>query len=88
MSLPAWIPITFELTVLFASVGMTLVYLYLNRIAPGMKPVILDERITSHMFAMTFEVDEDTNDEKKEELKKVLQDSGAVEVYEKNLEIS
>lgn len=83
LSLPAWIPITFELTVLFASVGMFLTYLYLNRLAPGVKPDIVDERTTSHMFAMTFEIDEHTTDAKKEEIKKVLSASGAVEIHEK-----
>lgn len=65
LSLPAWIPITFELTVLFASVGMFLTYLYLNRLAPGVKAEIVDERTTSHLFAMTFELDEHTSDSKK-----------------------
>lgn len=83
LSLPAWIPITFELTVLFASVGMFLTYLFLNRLAPGVKPDIIDERTTSHLFAITFELDEQTSQQKKEEIKKVLSESGAVEIHEK-----
>lgn len=85
LSLPAWIPITFELTVLFASVGMFLTYLYLNRLAPGVKPEIIDERTTSHLFAMTFEIDEHTTDSKKAEIRNVLTASGAVEIHEKEL---
>lgn len=85
-SLPAWIPITFELTVLFSAVGMTLTYLYLNRLAPGMKPKILDERITSHMFAMTFEIDGETSENKKQEIRSVLEANGAVEIHEKDLD--
>lgn len=85
LSLPSWIPITFELTVLFASVGMFLTYLYLNRLAPGMKAEIVDERTTCHMFAMTFEIDDHTTDAKKAEIRKVLSDSGAVEIHEKEL---
>ncbi|HNV99211.1 MAG TPA: DUF3341 domain-containing protein [Chitinophagales bacterium] len=85
LSLPSWIPITFELTVLFASVGMFLTYLYLNRLAPGMKSEIIDERTTCHMFAMTFEIDDHTTDAKKAEIRKVLSDSGAVEIHEKEL---
>lgn len=84
LSLPAWIPITFELTVLFASIGMTLTYLYLNRLAPGIKPKILDERITSHMFAMAFEIDPATSDDKKNEIRSILKLSGAVEIHEKD----
>lgn len=85
-SLPAWIPITFELTVLFSAVGMTLTYLYLNRLAPGIKPNILDERITSHMFAMTFELEADTAESKKEDIRKVLEANGAVEIHEKEMD--
>lgn len=40
-SLPAWIPITFELTVLFASVGMFLTFCYLCQMAPFVKKIIL-----------------------------------------------
>ncbi len=85
LSLPAWIPIIFELTVLFASVGMFFTYLYLNRLAPGMKPTILDERITSHLFAMTFEIDEHTSETSKEKIRTVLQNCGAVEIHEKEI---
>ena len=85
-SLPAWIPITFELTVLFAAVGMTLTYLYLNRLAPGIKHRILDERITSHMFAMSFEIDADTSDARKAEIRKALEANGAVEIHEQDLD--
>ena len=85
-SLPAWIPITFELTVLFSAVGMTLTYLYLNRLAPGMEPRVLDNRLTSHMFAMTFELEEDTPSEKREEIRKMLEAQGAVEVHEKDFD--
>ncbi|KRP08623.1 MAG: quinol:cytochrome C oxidoreductase, partial [Sphingobacteriales bacterium BACL12 MAG-120813-bin55] len=85
-SLPAWIPITFELTVLFSAVGMTLTYLYLNRLAPGIEPRVLDNRLTSHMFAMTFELEEDTPSEKREEIRKMLEAQGAVEVHEKDFD--
>jgi hypothetical protein len=71
---------------LFSAVGMTLTYLYLNRLAPGQEPKVLDERITSHMFAMTFEVDEHTSEEKKEEIRNLLKGQGAVEIHEKDLE--
>jgi hypothetical protein len=41
-SLPAMIPITFELTVLFAAVGMVLTYCYLNQIMPGLFVVAIE----------------------------------------------
>ena len=36
-SLPAWIPITFELTVLFSAVGMVLTFCYLCQLAPAVE---------------------------------------------------
>jgi hypothetical protein len=86
LSLPAYIPITFELTVLFASVGMVLLYMHLNRLAPGMPAQVLDERTTSHLFAMSFEVDEEIDDSKQEEIKNLLMENGAVEVSEKSFD--
>ena len=86
LSLPAYIPITFELTVLFASVGMVLLYMHLNRLAPGMPAPVLDPRQTSHMFVMSFEVDENTTDEQRAEITKVMEENGAVEINEKEVE--
>ena len=40
-SLPAWVPIMFELTVLFASVGMVLTFCYLCQLAPFVKKDLL-----------------------------------------------
>jgi hypothetical protein len=57
-SLPAWIPIIFELTVLFAAVGMVLTWCYLNQIMPGVKKHIFHPRQTDDLFVLTIEVDE------------------------------
>ena len=85
LSLPAWIPITFELTVLFASVGMFLTYLYLNRLAPGVKAEIVDERTTSHLFAMTFELDKNKDSNYINAVSELLKKEGAIEVYQKEV---
>jgi len=86
LSLPSFIPITFELTVLFASFGMVLLYLFINRLAPGMEPDILDPRTTSHMFLMGFEIDETASEGQISDVRRVLQETGAVEIAEKNIE--
>ena len=49
-ALPAFIPITFETTVLFASVGMTLTFCYLCQIAPFIKKHIFHPRATDDRF--------------------------------------
>ncbi len=55
-ALPAFIPIVFELTVLFAAVGMVLTFCYLNQIMPGVKKHLFHPRQTDDLFVMTIEV--------------------------------
>ncbi len=61
-SLPAWIPITFELTVLFASVGMVLTFCYLCQLAPFVKKDHFDLRSTDDLFVMALECTNKTNE--------------------------
>ncbi|HYC39756.1 MAG TPA: DUF3341 domain-containing protein [Chitinophagaceae bacterium] len=61
-SLPAWIPITFELTVLFASIGMVLTFCYLCQMAPFVKKDHFNLRSTDDLFVMALEATEKTND--------------------------
>src|SRR5580692_5967246 len=58
--LPAWIPITFELTVLFAAVGMTLTFCYLNQIMPGVKKHVFHPRQSDDLFVMAIEINKHT----------------------------
>ncbi len=55
-SVPAFIPITFELTVLFAAVGMVTVFYIINGLAPGASPRRLHDRITDDKFCIAFDV--------------------------------
>lgn len=82
-ALPSFIPITFELTVLFAAVGMFFVYIIRNGLYPGATPRILDPRITDDRFALTFEVDENTPQSHIDKIVSLLKGNGAVEVSSK-----
>ncbi len=62
-ALPAWIPITFELTVLFASVGMVLTFCYLCQMAPFVKKHIFNIRASDDLFVMVIECTAKTNTE-------------------------
>ena len=62
-SLPAWIPITFELTVLFASIGMVLTFCWLCQLAPFVKKDHFNPRSTDDTFVMALECTEKTNDQ-------------------------
>lgn len=72
--LPAFIPITFELTVLFAAVGMVMTFCYLCQLMPGVKKHIFDLRQTDDKFVMVMEV---TARSTEEELKSYLASVGA-----------
>ena len=61
-SLPAFIPITFELTVLFAAVGMVLTFCYLNQIMPGVKKHVFHPRQTDDTFVVAIELSEHTSE--------------------------
>jgi hypothetical protein len=60
-ALPAFIPITFELTVLFASVGMVYTFCWLCQMAPFVKKHIFHPRQTDDIFAMVIECTPSTN---------------------------
>lgn len=57
-SVPAFIPITFELTVLFAAWGMTITFYTICGMWPGVKAKTLDDRITDDKFCLAFDVTE------------------------------
>jgi hypothetical protein len=75
--LPAFIPITFETTVLFASVGMTLTFCYLCQIAPFIKKHHFHPRATDDLFVMAIECTAKTNEN---EVIAFLQANGAIEI--------
>ncbi|HVI48897.1 MAG TPA: DUF3341 domain-containing protein [Chitinophaga sp.] len=81
--LPAFIPITFELTVLFAAVGMVMTFCYLCQIMPGVKKHIFHPRQTDDKFVMVIELTEKTN---AEEVKNFLTAAGAHDVNEQKAE--
>lgn len=75
--LPAYIPITFELTVLLSAVGMTMTYCWLNQMMPGVKKHHFSPRATDDAFVMVIELTAQSNEE---EIKSFLQTNGAIEI--------
>lgn len=75
--LPAFIPITFELTVLFSAVGMVLTFCYLCQLAPFVKKHHFHARATDDLMVMVLECTSRTNEE---EARAFLASVGAKEI--------
>nr|MBS0037385.1 DUF3341 domain-containing protein [Saprospiraceae bacterium] len=80
----SFIPITFELTVLFSAVGMVIVFLTICGLGPGVTEKVLDLRITDDKFCLAFDVSK-MEEEEQSELKKFFEQTGASEINTKTI---
>lgn len=83
-SVPAFIPITFEVTVLFASVGMVVTFYTICGMAPGVTNPTLDDRITDDKFCIAFQTN-GASEAEVDRLKSFLSSTGASEVNSKTI---
>jgi len=81
-SVPSFIPITFELTVLFAAIGMVVTFYTVCGLAPGVTNPTLDDRITDDKFCIAFQVN-DANQDRLSKLNSFFSRTGASEVNTK-----
>jgi hypothetical protein len=84
-SLPAFVPITFEVMVLFAGISTVLAFFGMSRLWPGRKTVVLDDRVTNDRFALVLEEDNATFDVG--EVEQFLRDHQALRVEEREQEV-
>ena len=77
-NMPAFVPIMFECTVLFAGHLMSITYLFRNKLYPGSSDKSPDPRTTDDKFLMELEVQED-----EEKIRELLKLTGATEINEK-----
>jgi hypothetical protein len=84
-SLPPFIPVTFELTVLLSALGMVATFLIVSDMKPYKKPRQFDVRSTDdkHVMAIDLAVNPGKS---KDELSHLLKGAGAEEVNEKNFD--
>lgn len=54
-SVPAFVPVTFEIMVLFAGVGTVLAFFIVSRLRPGKKPPVLYNGVTNDRFVLVLE---------------------------------
>lgn len=81
--IPAFIPVTFELTVLLASFGMVGTFFVVSNLKPWGKPRLIDIRITDDKHILAVDLGKNTIVEGT--IIKLLTDSGASEVNKKTL---
>jgi len=84
-SLPPFIPVTFELTVLLSALGMVGTFMIVSDMKPYKWPRQFDIRSTDdkHVMAVDLAVN---SGKSKDELSRLLKESGASEVNEKSFE--
>lgn len=80
-AVPAFIPITFELTVLFAAIGMVVTFYIINGLGPGVENPYIDPRITDDKFCIAFDVLEVNQTD----AESFLEETGAAEINAKTL---
>ncbi len=80
-AVPAFIPITFELTVLFASIGMVVTFYIINGLGPGVVNPTIDLRITDDKFCIAF----DRSEVDSSKVESFLKRSGASEIHSKTI---
>lgn len=84
-SLPAFVPVTFELMVLFGGLGTVLAFLVVNRLRPGKRPVAPVEGVTDDRFALAVDV---THEMAAAGIRRLFTAFNAVEVEERHVEPS
>ncbi len=83
-SVPAFIPITFELTVLFCAIGMVVSFYTVCGLGPGVTNETLDDRITDDKFCLAFSTN-GKSDGEVSDLKSFLNSTKPFEVNAKTL---
>ncbi|MDQ3140914.1 MAG: DUF3341 domain-containing protein [Bacteroidota bacterium] len=80
-SVPAFIPIVFEMTVLFASWGMTITFYTICGLWPGVSNPQIDLRTTDDKFCIAFDRSEISDDQARE----FFNETGAEEINHKSI---
>lgn len=81
---PSFIPVTFELTVLFASIGMVVTFYTVCGMGPGVTNPTLHDRITDDKFCVAFELEEE-DDKDRDKYEDYFDSTGATLVDTKKL---
>ncbi len=83
-SVPAFIPITFEMTVLFSAIGMVVTFYTVCGLGPGVTNPVLHDRITDDKFCIAFKTN-DADQSAVDKLRAFFSNTGASEVHTKTI---
>lgn len=84
-ALPPFIPVTFELTVLLSALGMVATFLVVSDLKPYKKPRLFHPKITDNRHVIAIDLAKNKTF-RKEEIQQILNESGAIEINEKNFD--
>ncbi len=85
LHIPTYIPITFELSILFTAFGMVTCFFIVNRMFWGKNADIMDLRVTDDLFVVAIDVEKTKADIAT--LNQLFIDNGAIEVRERIKEV-
>ena len=80
----AFVPVTFEFTVLCAAHGMAITYLLVNKTLPGMPAQNPDPRTTDDRFVMEIRLSDNLQSSEKE-IDAIIENTGFVEIDKKEI---
>ncbi len=80
LSLPSYIPITFELTVLFSAISMVVAFFIRCGLSIFATPKIYDERTTDYLFGMAIKVTEETTPDDYSRINDTFTNTGVAEI--------
>ncbi len=84
LHIPTYIPVTFELSILFTAFGMVATFFIVSKMAHGKNPTLMDIRQTDDRIVIAVNLN-NTGDS--DAISKIFQSNGALEVRERDLSI-
>lgn len=81
---PAFVPVSFELTVLCSALGMVFTFLLASGLGPASRKLVLDPRFSDDKFILAIDLDRNAHSTA-ESIAKLLKDTGAEEVSQKEV---
>ena len=79
----AFLPVTFEVTVLLAALATAAAFFFRTRLFPGNRPVLIHPRVTDDVFALVLEKKDASFHDAV--VRKILSESGATEIREETV---